>query len=133
MELTVALHYVFDIAKDKDRIAFDVSHQAYVHKILTGRRDRFPTLRKTDGLCGFTSQYESPYDLFHVWHAGTAVCSALGYGRGRKHAGQEPDPVTGAVMQPVYLTSTYRQKSLVADRGGDLVFQFRDFTFQYLF
>jgi len=90
VELTVALHYVFDIAKDRDRIAFDVSHQAYVHKMLTGRRDRFETLRKTDGLCGFTSQYESDYDLFHVSHAGTAVGTALGYRLGRRHAGLDP-------------------------------------------
>ncbi|MHC4939716.1 MAG: 1-deoxy-D-xylulose-5-phosphate synthase [Planctomycetota bacterium] len=90
VELTVALHYVFDIAKDKDRLAFDVSHQAYVHKLLTGRRDRFDSLRMTDGLCGFTSQYESDYDLFHVSHAGTAVSSALGYRLGRKHAGEDP-------------------------------------------
>jgi len=90
VELTIALHYVFDIGKDRDRIAFDVSHQAYVHKILTGRRDRFDTLRKTDGLCGFTSQYESDYDLFHVSHAGTAVGTALGYRLGRRHAGKDP-------------------------------------------
>jgi 1-deoxy-D-xylulose-5-phosphate synthase len=90
VELTVALHYVFDIGPDKDRLVFDVSHQSYVHKILTGRRDRFPTLRKTDGLCGFTSQYESPYDLVHVSHAGTAVSTALGYRLGRQHAGLPP-------------------------------------------
>jgi len=90
VELTVALHYVFDIAKDRDRIAFDVSHQAYVHKMLTGRRDRFESLRKTGGLCGFTSQYESDYDLFHVSHAGTSVSTALGYRLGRKHAGKDP-------------------------------------------
>lgn len=86
VELTVALHYVFDIGPDKDRLVFDVSHQSYVHKMLTGRRDRFGTLRKTDGLCGFTSQYESPYDLFHVSHAGTAVSTALGY-----HLGRQPE------------------------------------------
>jgi len=90
VELTVALHYVFDLGPDRDRIAFDVSHQAYVHKMLTGRRDRFDSLRQTDGLCGFTSQYESDYDLFHVSHAGTAVSSALGYRLGRKHAGEDP-------------------------------------------
>jgi len=90
VELSVALHYVYDIGPDADRLAFDVSHQAYVHKILTGRRTRFPTLRKTDGLCGFTSQYESPYDLFHVSHAGTAVSTALGYRVGRKVSGKDP-------------------------------------------
>ena len=88
VELTCALHYVFDIGPEQDRLVFDVSHQAYVHKMLTGRRSRFPTLRKTDGLCGFTSQYESPYDLFHVSHAGTSVSTALGYRLGRKHAGK---------------------------------------------
>ena len=97
VELTVALHYVLDIAKDRDRIAFDVSHQAYVHKILTGRRDRFDTLRKTDGLCGFTSQYESDYDLFHVSHAGTAVGTALGYRLGRRHAGKDPHRTVAVV------------------------------------
>jgi 1-deoxy-D-xylulose-5-phosphate synthase len=90
VELTTALHYVFDVGPDRDRLVFDVSHQAYVHKILTGRRSRFATLRKTDGLCGFTSQYESDYDLYHVSHAGTAVSTALGYRLGRKHAGEEP-------------------------------------------
>jgi 1-deoxy-D-xylulose-5-phosphate synthase len=87
VELSVALHYVFDIGPEKDRLVFDVSHQAYPHKILTGRRSRFQSLRMTDGLCGFTSQYESPYDLFHVSHAGTAVSTALGYRLGRRHAG----------------------------------------------
>jgi len=90
VELTVALHYVFDIGPDADRLVFDVSHQAYVHKMLTGRRSRFATMRKTDGLCGFTSQYESPYDLFHISHAGTAVSTALGYRMGRKYAGKDP-------------------------------------------
>jgi len=97
VELTVALHYVFDVGPERDRLVFDVSHQAYVHKILTGRRDRFPTLRKTDGLCGFTSQYESPYDLFHVSHAGTAVSTALGYALGRRHAGRDPHRVIALV------------------------------------
>ena len=90
VELTVALHYIFDIGPDQDRLVFDVSHQAYVHKILTGRRSRFSTLRKTDGLCGFTSQYESPYDLYHVSHAGTAVSTALGYRIGRERVGRNP-------------------------------------------
>ncbi len=97
VELTVALHYIFDIGPEQDRLVFDVSHQAYVHKMLTGRRDRFPTLRKTDGLCGFTSQYESPYDLYHVSHAGTAVSTALGYAMGRAHAGKDPGRVIALV------------------------------------
>jgi 1-deoxy-D-xylulose-5-phosphate synthase len=97
VELTVALHYVFDVGPEKDRLVFDVSHQAYVHKILTGRKSRFPTLRQTDGLCGFTSQYESPYDLFHVSHAGTAVSTALGYLVGRAQTGKPPGRVIALV------------------------------------
>ncbi|MFQ5845496.1 MAG: 1-deoxy-D-xylulose-5-phosphate synthase, partial [Planctomycetota bacterium] len=97
VELTVALHYVFDIGPDRDRIVFDVSHQSYVHKLLTGRRSRFPTLRRLDGLCGFSSQYESDYDLFHTSHAGAAVSSALGYLLGHRRSGGEPRRVVALV------------------------------------
>ncbi len=97
VELTVALHYVFDIGPEKDRLVFDVSHQAYVHKMLTGRRSRFPTLRQLDGLCGFASQYESDYDLFHVSHAGTAVSTALGYLVGRDQRNADPRSVVALV------------------------------------
>ena len=76
-ELTVALHYVFDAPRDK--IVWDVGHQAYVHKILTGRRDRFPTIRQYGGLSGFPVRDESPYDAFNVAHAGTAISGALGF------------------------------------------------------
>ncbi|MCJ7502440.1 MAG: 1-deoxy-D-xylulose-5-phosphate synthase, partial [Acidobacteriia bacterium] len=62
-ELTLALHYTFEAPRDK--IVWDVGHQAYVHKILTGRRDRFPTLRQYGGLCGFPVRDESPYDTFN--------------------------------------------------------------------
>src|SRR5262245_48940361 len=60
VEITTALHYVYDFRRD--RLVFDVSHQAYPHKLLTGRRERFGTLRMTDGLCGFTHPHESDYD-----------------------------------------------------------------------
>jgi len=76
VELTVALHTVFDFRRD--RLVWDVSHQAYVHKLLTGRRERFPTLRQTDGLCGFTDPRESSYDLFHTGHAGTSIGLGVG-------------------------------------------------------
>jgi 1-deoxy-D-xylulose-5-phosphate synthase len=75
-ELTVALHYTFDTPRDK--IVWDVGHQAYGHKILTGRRDRFPTIRQYGGLSGFPARDESPYDTFNVAHAGTAISGALG-------------------------------------------------------
>ncbi len=75
-ELTIALHYVFDFTSD--RIVWDVGHQCYPHKLLTGRGERFDTLRQRDGLSGFPSPAESPYDLFYTGHAGAAVSTALG-------------------------------------------------------
>jgi 1-deoxy-D-xylulose-5-phosphate synthase len=76
VELTVALHRVLDLAHD--RLVLDTSHQVYPHKAITGRRDRFPTLRMTDGLSGFMHRGESPYDTFTSGHAGTAVSVAAG-------------------------------------------------------
>lgn len=76
VELTVALHYVFDTWRDK--LVWDTGHQAYPHKMLTGRRDLFPTLRQYQGLGGFLRREESPYDLFGAGHAGTSISAALG-------------------------------------------------------
>ena len=76
IELTVALHYVFDTPKDK--LVWDVGHQAYPHKIITGRRDRIRTLRKGGGLSGFTKRLESEYDTFGAAHSSTSISSALG-------------------------------------------------------
>src|SRR5512136_675466 len=76
VELNVALHYVFD--SPTDRIVWDVGHQAYAHKILTGRRDRFRTIRTAGGLAGFPERHESEHDAFGVGHASTAVSAALG-------------------------------------------------------
>ena len=77
VELTVALHAVFDAPRDK--IIFDVGHQCYPHKILTGRRDRIRTLRMKDGLSGFTKRSESPYDPFGAAHSSTSISAALGF------------------------------------------------------
>lgn len=79
VELTIALHRVFDFAHD--RLLFDVGHQCYPHKLLTGRADRFDTIRKAGGLSGFPSIDESPYDLFNVGHAGTAIATGVGLAR----------------------------------------------------
>ncbi|MGE4158187.1 MAG: 1-deoxy-D-xylulose-5-phosphate synthase [Planctomycetota bacterium] len=76
VELTVALHRSFDFLKDV--LLFDVSHQCYTHKILTGRKDRFPTIRTTGGLFGFTNKEESPFDHYTWSHASTSVSSGLG-------------------------------------------------------
>jgi 1-deoxy-D-xylulose-5-phosphate synthase len=83
VELTVALHTVFDFRRD--RLVWDVSHQGYVHKLLTGRKGRFATLRQTGGLCGFTHPRESSYDLFHTGHAGTSISLGLGLALATAH------------------------------------------------
>src|SRR6185437_7530799 len=76
VELTVVLHWVFNTPED--RLVWDVGHQAYPHKIITGRRDRIRTLRQPGGLSGFTKRDESPYDPFGAAHSSTSISSALG-------------------------------------------------------
>src|SRR5574344_1213231 len=76
VEITVALHYVFNTPYD--RIVWDVGHQAYGHKILTGRRRRFPTLRKLGGISGFPNPAESEYDAFIAGHASNSISAAMG-------------------------------------------------------
>ena len=85
VELTVALHYVFDTPND--RLIWDVGHQAYPHKILTGRRDRIRTLRQGGGLSGFTKRAESEYDPFGAAHASTSISAGLGMAVARDLAG----------------------------------------------
>jgi 1-deoxy-D-xylulose-5-phosphate synthase len=77
VELIVALHYIYDTPKDK--LIFDVGHQAYAHKIITGRREAFKENRKRDGISGFPKMSESPYDAFGAGHSSTSVSAALGY------------------------------------------------------
>ena len=81
VELTLALHYVFDAPKDK--IVIDTGHQSYPHKLITGRRDNFHTLRQYRGVCGFCNIFESEYDVFGAGHAATAISAALGIARAR--------------------------------------------------
>ncbi len=81
VELTIALHSVFNMPKDK--IVWDVGHQSYVHKIITGRREEFKTLRKKDGLAGFPKTNESEYDSFNTGHSSTSISAALGMARAR--------------------------------------------------
>ena len=81
IELTIAIHYIFNTPND--RLIWDVGHQAYPHKILTGRRDRIKTLRQKNGLYGFTKRTESEYDPFGAAHASTAMSSGLGMAIGR--------------------------------------------------
>src|SRR5512147_747850 len=76
VELTVALHYVFDTPRD--RLVWDVGHQAYPHKVLTGRRDRLDTIKQHGGLAPFPTRAESEYDTFGVGHSSTSISAALG-------------------------------------------------------
>ena len=87
VELTMALHYVFDTPKDL--LVWDIGHQAYVHKLLTGRRDRFHTIRQFGGLSGYLRREESPYDVFGASHASTSISAALGLAAARDLRGEQ--------------------------------------------
>ena len=91
VELTVALHAVFDTPRDK--LIWDVGHQCYPHKILTGRRDRIRTLRMKGGLSGFTKRTESPYDPFGAAHSSTSISAALGFAAARDLGGDPGDAI----------------------------------------
>ncbi len=105
VELTIALHYVFDFGHD--RLLFDVGHQCYPHKLLTGRYPLLPQLRKRDGMAGFPDPNESPYDLFAVGHAGTAISTAVGMARG--------DTLNGEGFEPEHHPDGRRIVSLIGD------------------
>jgi 1-deoxy-D-xylulose-5-phosphate synthase len=87
VELTVALHYVFNTPED--RLVWDVGHQAYPHKVLTGRRDQLHSIKHKDGLAPFPSRTESPYDTFGVGHSSTSISAALGMAIAAKHTGSD--------------------------------------------
>src|SRR5881398_2416251 len=86
VELTIALHYVFNTPWD--RIVWDVGHQTYPHKILTGRRDRMASLRQLGGLAGFPQRSESEFDAFGTAHSSTSISAALGMAMGAKQKGE---------------------------------------------
>src|SRR5215203_2070848 len=96
VELTLALHHVYDFGPypaGPDRLLFDVGHQCYPHKMLTGRAGDFEKLRKKGHVSGFPSPDESPYDLFAVGHAGTAISTAVGMARGDAMTGKNKSHV----------------------------------------
>src|SRR4051812_2655104 len=101
VELTLALHYVFNTPKDK--FVWDVSHQIYVHKLLTGRRDKFNTIRSTGGLSGFAMRSESEHDCYGAAHAGTALSAALGICAARDQRGSDENVV--AIIGDAALTN----------------------------
>lgn len=119
VELTLALYHVFDFPQDK--IVWDVGHQAYTHKIVTGRRDRFTTLRTKGGITGFPNRFESPYDAFGVGHASTAISAALGMALARD-LNQEEHAVI-AVLGDGALTGGEAFEGLnnAGDLGRDLI------------
>ncbi|HHY06105.1 MAG TPA: 1-deoxy-D-xylulose-5-phosphate synthase, partial [Clostridia bacterium] len=87
VELTLALHYVFDTTKD--RLVWDVGHQSYVHKILTGRKNSFSSLRQYDGLSGFPKREESIHDAFNTGHSSTSISAVLGFALAREKLGED--------------------------------------------
>ena len=91
VELTLAMHYVFNSPKDK--FVWDVGHQSYVHKLLTGRKSRFDTLRQYDGLCGFTKREESQHDHWNCGHGGTSISAALAFAKARDLKKEKNDVV----------------------------------------
>ena len=101
VELTLALHYVFNTPKDK--FIWDVSHQIYVHKLLTGRKERFPSIRSTGGLSGFAVRAESEHDCYGAAHAGTALSAALGMCAARDQRGSDENVV--AIIGDAALTN----------------------------
>ena len=95
VELTIALHYIYNTPYDQ--LVWDVGHQAYGHKILTGRRDNFPTNRKYKGLSGFPKRSESKYDTFGVGHSSTSISAALGMAMAAKYKGENDRKVVAVI------------------------------------
>ncbi len=121
VELTIALHYVFDFATD--RLLFDVGHQCYPHKLLTGRHELLPKLRQRDGMAGFPEPRESRYDLFSVGHAGTSISTAVGLARADQINGEsqrhtvsligDASIVNGVAMEGLNNAGTLNRQFLV--------------------
>ena len=118
VELTLALHKVYDLPKDK--LIWDVGHQGYVHKILTGRRDRLHTIRQFEGLSGFLRIDESPYDLYGAGHASTSISAAMGFAKARDFRGTKSSVL--ALIGDGALTGGLALEGLLnaADDGTDI-------------
>ena len=114
VELTLALYSIFDFPADK--LVWDVGHQAYSHKILTGRREAFSTLRKKGGITGFPNRFESVYDAFGVGHASTSISAALGMALARDAKGEKNQVI--AVIGDGALTGGESFEAL--NNAGDL-------------
>jgi len=119
VELTVAIHYVFDTPAD--RVIWDVGHQAYPHKILTGRRDRIRTLRQGGGLSGFTKRSESEYDPFGAAHSSTSISAALGFAIANKIKGRPGRGIAVIGDGAMSAGMAYEAMNNAADAGNRLV------------
>jgi 1-deoxy-D-xylulose-5-phosphate synthase len=124
VELTIALHRVFDTPTDK--FVFDVSHQGYVHKLLTGRRDRFGTIRQHQGLNGFLLRTESEHDCYGAGHAGTALSSALGMAVARDRRGSKENVVVVAGDAAFTCGTSYEALNNVANNTKKFIVVLND-------
>jgi len=124
VELTIALHYVF--RTPADQFVFDVSHQAYVHKLLTGRRERFHTIRTPGGLNGFMLRTESPHDAYGAGHAGTALSAALGMAVARDKSGGKEHVVALAGDAAFTCGITYEALNNIAHHTKRLIVVLND-------
>ncbi len=124
VELTIALHRVFNTPKD--RFVFDVSHQGYVHKLLTGRRERFDTIRQYEGLNGFLLRSESEHDCYGAGHAGTALSAALGMAVGRDMRGADEHVVCVAGDAAFTCGVSYEALNNVAEQTKRLIVVLND-------
>jgi 1-deoxy-D-xylulose-5-phosphate synthase len=124
VELTVALHHVFDTPNDI--LIWDVGHQAYPHKILTGRRDRIRTLRQGGGLSGFTKRTESPYDPFGAAHAATSISAGLGFAVSRDRRGADHKVVAVIGDGSLSAGMAYEAMNNAADTTGQLIVVLND-------
>ena len=124
VELTLALHYVFNTPQDK--IVWDVGHQAYAHKIITGRKELFATLRKMGGISGFPKREESPYDVFNVGHSGTSISAAAGFAEANCLKGEHNKTI--AVIGDGSMTTGIAFEGLnwSGDRKKDLIIVLND-------
>src|SRR4051812_1286888 len=124
VELTIALHRVFETPKDK--FVFDVSHQGYVHKLFTGRRERFDTIRQYEGLNGFLLRTESEHDCYGAGHAGTAMSAALGMAVGRDMRGSDENVVVVAGDAAFTCGVTYEGLNNVAEQTRKMIVVLND-------
>ena len=119
VELTIALHYLYNTPDD--RLVWDVGHQAYVHKILTGRRDQLHSIRKKGGLAPFPKRDESEYDSFGVGHSSTSISAALGMAIAAKHTGSERKSVAIIGDGGITAGMAFEAMNHAGDLGGDLL------------